>query len=100
MNNYIYNVNSCDCNNHVKKEVIATCTYKVEGQEVATLTIYNNQAVKLVVKQGDRLLSARSRYTGTIDNIQYQFKYYIRSFLFEEKIDVKKMLRRLIILAT
>lgn len=100
MNNYIYHANSCDCNNHIKNEVISTCTYKVEGQEVATLTIYNNQIVKLVVNKDGRLLSVRSRYTGTIDDIQYQFKYYIRSFLFEEKIDVKKMLRRLIILAT
>ena len=75
-------------------------TYRHKSKEVAKIIIFANFIVKMAILKGDEVQTATTNFYGEEEELAHQFKNYIHSFLFNEKLQVKEMLRRLVILST
>ena len=95
----IYHKNSTECNNHKKNNVVKEYSYFDKGTEKAVLTIYDNSVIKLTIRKGGIITSSKTNFTEDINILEHNFKYYIRSFLYE-KINTDVMLRRLVVLSS
>ena len=93
-------MDNLDKYSYKKNKAIVMYSYARRNKELAKLIIYSNFIVKLVVVKDDKIDSYSSHYFGDMEKIRYQFYYYIVSFLFNEKITAKTMLKRLIVLAS
>ena len=95
----IHHENSTEYNNRKKNNIIKEYTYFDKGIKKAVLTIYDNGVIKLTIKKRGVTTSSKTNFTEDINILEHNFKYYIKSFLFE-KINTDTMLRRLVVLSS
>ena len=79
-------------------EITKQWTYNDNNGNTTTLILYSNNIAELTIKRGLALSKHKSSYGGSVDMLEYYFKYYITSMMYE-RLNAKEMLRRLIVLA-